>query len=249
MKLKILQWNIWTEEDPKNVVKLIQELNPDIACLQEATINCEGNGFINVPKFLQAKTGMNLHFQKAQYWPTDKGKKYQGNCILSRNPFTEKTHFYVQKMKHSNFDDYSYEGRVLVVGKIDYEGKILTVGTTHLSYTHKFEETEQKIFEEMKLLSIIKGLPEPLLLAGDFNVPPDSHLIKKLNSQFTDLGPSFNQKTWTTKKFSYQGFEEDELNWRLDYIFGTKDISVAESKVVKTEYSDHLPIFAEIELA
>jgi len=248
MKFKVLQWNIWTEEDPKNVVKLIQELNPDIACFQEVIINYEGNSFVNVPEFLQSETEMELHFQEAQYWPVEKGKKYQGNCILSRYPFSEKSHFYVQNMKHSDFDNYSNEGRVLVVGKVRLGGKPVTVVTTHLSYTHRFEETEQKILEEVKLLSIIKGLPEPLLLAGDFNVPPDSKLIKKLNSQFVHLGPDFGEKTWTTKDFSYQGFEENELNWRLDYVFGTEDISLVDSRIIQTDHSDHLPILVEIEL-
>ena len=37
--------------------------------------------------------------------------------------------------------------------------------------------------------------------------------------------------TWTTKHFSYNGFTETELNWKLDYIFTTKDIKVKETKV------------------
>lgn len=35
MRIKILQWNIWYEEKPENIVKTVQEIKPDIFCLQE----------------------------------------------------------------------------------------------------------------------------------------------------------------------------------------------------------------------
>lgn len=62
------------------------------------------------------------------------------------------------------------------------------------------------------------------------------------------VGPDFAQSTWTTKPFSFMGFEENELKWRLDYIFASKQIKVLSSNIIPTEYSDHLPIFAECEL-
>jgi endonuclease/exonuclease/phosphatase family metal-dependent hydrolase len=34
----------------------------------------------------------------------------------------------------------------------------------------------------------------------------------------------------------------------LDYIFASKDIKVASSEIVNTDYSDHLPILVELEI-
>ena len=64
-----------------------------------------------------------------------------------------------------------------------------------------------------------------------------------------NLGPDYHEKTWTTKPFSYNGFSENSLNWRLDFVFGTKDIKVISSEIIKTDLSDHLPILIKIEIS
>ncbi|MEI6237127.1 MAG: endonuclease/exonuclease/phosphatase family protein, partial [Candidatus Saccharibacteria bacterium] len=95
-------------------------------------------------------------------------------------------------------------------------------------------------------LKYISKYHKRFIIAGDFNAPPHSCIIKKFMAKYQNLGPDFKQKTWTTKPFKYNGFEENNLKWRLDYIFGTKDIRLIESKILKTEFSDHLPIYSVI---
>ena len=55
------------------------------------------------------------------------------------------------------------------------------------------------------------------------------------------------ENTWTTKPFSYNGFEATKLDYKLDYVFTSDDITVKDIRVIKTEYSDHLPILCEID--
>lgn len=62
-------------------------------------------------------------------------------------------------------------------------------------------------------------------------------------------GQNYDQKSWTTKPFSYNGFEADSLDWRLDYVFGSKDIKVESSEMLNTQFSDHLPIVVVLDLA
>ena len=75
---------------------------------------------------------------------------------------------------------------------------------------------------------------------------------KNLNEQLKDLEETLinndTSNTWTTKPFSYNGFKETELKWKLDYIFTSRDIKVKERKLVDTKYSDHLPILIAFEL-
>ena len=115
--------------------------------------------------------------------------------------------------------------------------KELTIGTTHLSYTDRFMETEEKDKEVTNLINRIKK--SNYILTGDFNTNKTSKYIKWLEDILVNNNTS---NTWTTKPFSYNGFEETELNWKLDYIFTSKDIKVKEAKVIDTKYSDHLPI-------
>ena len=48
--------------------------------------------------------------------------------------------------------------------------------------------------------------------------------------------------------FDYKDFKETKLRWRLDYVFASKDIRVIRSKIIKTKFSDHLPILVEFEM-
>lgn len=245
---KLLQWNTWYEEKPENVLALLKEIDPDIACLQELTQNYGKHDYCDVPKLVAEKLGWNIHFHMAQYWPTKKGKEIQGNAIVSKHPLKNPTHHYIQDLKHDNFDDYSNEGRVCVGASINLEGKMVEIATTHMSYTHMFEETEQKIEEENNLLRYISNKKSGFILAGDFNVTENSQLVKKLEGKFQNAAPDYSYKTWTTKPFDYKGFKETELNWRLDHVFCTKDIQVKSSQVIQTEFSDHLPILVEFSI-
>ena len=85
-------------------------------------------------------------------------------------------------------------------------------------------------------------------MSGDFNVTENSNLIKNLAHHLQNAGPDYSHKTWTTKPFSYLGFETDKLNYRLDYVFATPDINIVSAKILNTEYSDHLPILIEFKI-
>lgn len=63
-----------------------------------------------------------------------------------------------------------------------------------------------------------------------------------------NIGRDYDQKTWTTKPFSYNGFEANTLDWRLDYIFGSSDMVVNSSEMLQTEFSDHLPVIVELNI-
>ena len=125
---------------------------------------------------------------------------------------------------------------------------MLTVGTAHVSYSHRFEITDRKIMEVNKLIKILKKNKKMFVFTGDMNSTPDSYTIKQLEKILKNCGPDGYQKTWTTKPFDYKDFKETKLRWRLDYVFASKDIRVIRSKIIKTKFSDHLPILVEFEM-
>ena len=117
-----------------------------------------------------------------------------------------------------------------------------------MSYTHRFEITERKHHETDLLLAAIEENKRKFVLTGDFNAPPRSYTVDSIAQKLTSFGPPMIEPTWTTKPFSYNGFEETELSWRLDHIFGTSDLDIIESRVIDTKYSDHLPILVRVGL-
>ena len=140
------------------------------------------------------------------------------------------------------------KNRAYVEAVININGDDLTIGTVHMSYTDKFEPSERKLIETKKLVEAIMVNKERFVLAGDFNATPGSKVVSSIEKVLTNCGPKNDEKTWTTKPFSYNGFSTDTLDWRLDYVFATNDIKVSKAQVLEAKYSDHLPILVEIEL-
>jgi endonuclease/exonuclease/phosphatase family metal-dependent hydrolase len=118
----------------------------------------------------------------------------------------------------------------------------------HLSYSPAFAMTEKRLAEADKLYEAVQENHEKFILAGDMNAKPDSPIVKKLEEMFIHADPNTDRPTWTTKPFSYQGFEANSRDWRLDYVFATEDINILENRIIDTHYSDHLPILTEIQI-
>lgn len=244
--MKVLQWNIWYKENIENVLKTLKEIDADVVCLQELTIGHECNQGLDSVKYLADGLGFNYFYKEAQGFYSSNGTVSFGNGIFSRYPIVKSSFQYVQEPQDQETEDYSKEGRVYVelgikVGDLEYE-----IGTVHMSYTHELASSYAKEKEADKLVEAIKNKKQNFILCGDFNALQGSYCINRVSEHLVSAGPDLKQNTWTTKPFSYQGFEADTLDYRVDYVFCSADVKVKHAKVINTEYSDHLPILIEI---
>jgi len=246
--IKVLQWNVWYHEKVDNLTSFIKRTDADIVCAQELTVNFkDANPGVDVPKEIAKTCGYEYFFHPMTIYGTDGEALQMGNGIFSKFPIANKNFIYVQKAD-PNIKSYETEDRSYIEVVLDIRGKQLKVGTVHLSYSKEFKDTEKKLAESKKLYEAVQDNHERFILAGDFNATPDSQIIKQLSDIFIHADPDTNRPTWTTKPFSYQGFEANSRDWRLDYIFATEDINVVNNKIIETSYSDHLPILAEIQI-
>jgi endonuclease/exonuclease/phosphatase family metal-dependent hydrolase len=243
--VKILQWNVWYHEKYQNIVEFIKNTNADIVCCQELTVNFkEANPGIDVAAEIAKACNYNYYFHPQTIYGTDGEQVQMGNGIFSKFQIVDKDFRYIQKAE--NFP--GAEDRTYVEVILDINDTKLKVGTVHLSYGTTFAMTEKKLGEADKLYEAVQDNHEKFILTGDMNAKPDSPIIAKLETMFIHADPNTDRPTWTTKPFSYQGFEANTRDWRLDYIFATEDINVIENKILETNYSDHLPILAEIQI-
>jgi endonuclease/exonuclease/phosphatase family metal-dependent hydrolase len=245
--VKIMQWSIWFHENYQNIIQFIKKVNPDIVCAQELTINYNGNPDVNVAEEIAKACDYKYFFHPTTIYDTEGKPGSIGNGIFSRFPIVASKHVYVQKAD-PNIRSYETEDRTYVEAVLDVSGKKLKIGTVHLSYSAAFTMTEKRLEEADCLYEAVQGNHERFILTGDMNAKPGSPIIKKLEEMFMHADPNTDRPTWTTKPFSYQGFEADKLDWRLDYIFATEDINVVSNKILETPYSDHLPILSEISI-
>ena len=243
MKLSVLQWNIWYKEDLSKVAKFLESKQADVVCLQELSINNPEQNVKDGVKHIAEKLG--YYIQKCEIDLDDNEMKL-ANAIFSRYPIKNSRNVWINKPTGSGHYDDEY--RAYVEAVLDIDGNSITIGTVHMSYTNAFEPTQRKLDETESLISAIRNNKSNFILTGDFNAEPNSEVISRISKLLINSGPSLDSKTWTTKPFSYDGFEADTLDWRLDYIFSTSDLAVKQINVLKTELSDHLAILAEFEL-
>lgn len=238
--MKLLQWNIWYKEKPENIVKLLKEIDADIVCLQELTIGLSLHGGVDVVQLVKDELGYEVYFKQME---VEGG--YQANGIFSKHPIKSSRFAWINKPTGSGgYDD---EYRCYAEATIDLDSRELTVGTTHMSYTHEFKETKRKLKESEQLLAELHN-KKNFIFTGDLNVIPESETIAKVSGLLQQASPDYSQPTWTTKPFEYNGFKAETLDWRLDYVFASKDLGIKSSEIINTEYSDHLPILIEADI-
>lgn len=239
----ILQWNVWYLEDIKKIAEFLKQHSADIICLQELTIDFDKQNSIHTPEYIAHELGYNVYFQEISF----AGKTMKlANAIFSRYELYEtRTVWINQEQGSGNYDD---ENRAYVEARVRVGNKELIIGTVHMSYTHAFEPSERKLQETDALVEAIRDNHKNYVLTGDFNAQPDSEVIHRIEKHVRNLGPDYGQNTWTTKPFSYNGFEANALEHRIDYVFGSNDIHVSEAAVLRTDYSDHLPILTVVDL-
>lgn len=246
MNISVLQWNVWYKENVENITEFLRQNPADIITLQEMPIRHEDFKINESPSYIAKDLGYNFYHAEVPIEDPDGRKRVLANGVLSKFPITSGRFIWIKEPKGRG--GYNDEFRAYVEVTLEIEGKKLTVGTTHMSYTHKFGPNESKKAETDILLREIKKHRENYIFAGDLNALPDSYTVSSLSEIMRNAGPDANQKTWTTKPFSYNGFEANTLDWRLDYIFTSKNIKALRSEIIKTGYSDHLPIRAELSL-
>ncbi|MBR6939302.1 MAG: endonuclease/exonuclease/phosphatase family protein [Clostridia bacterium] len=78
------------------------------------------------------------------------------------------------------------------------------------------------------------------VLMGDFNLQPDSRIIKSISSAINDTASVSDEPLFT--------FPSDKPRVKIDYIFVSKDIRVKSVSVPEMIVSDHRPVIADVEL-
>ena len=243
-RIKVMSWNVLYKEKADNILSLIKKFDPDILCCQEITINSHINSGRDIPQELGNIIG---NYTYRQTLPDLYGHPTSmGNAIFSKFPIVKDRWAFVRRAGSSI--NILSQDRIYLEVNLKINNQLLIVGTTHLSFIPWFIESPARNKEADRLIQEISSNKNKFILAGDLNSTPSSNTIKKLEKRLKSAGPEHTENSFSTKPFALAGFEVWGLDWRLDYVFTTRDIKVISSKIVKTKYSDHLPIIAEIEI-
>jgi len=207
--------------DLERTARVIRSGHPDLVILNEVDHGTARSFGVGQADSLGRLLGMTAVFGRSIDYD---GGQY-GNALLSRFPILD---FNIIDLSV----DRLLEGRSLLVSRIAFETDTLVLMGTHLG----LELEERRIQIDGIMGAIPKG--QPVILAGDLNLEPDSELYASLTDKFTDGVASLTSKPEPT-------FPADKPLRRIDYIFVNKAIDPLAANQFSHpelhEASDHRP--------
>lgn len=102
-------------------------------------------------------------------------------------------------------------------------------------------DSKERLAQSTNIVNFIKTLETPYLIAGDFNLLPDTESLKmledfRLKNLIKEFGITSTRTSFYDKPAKY-----------ADYILTSKEIKIKDFKVLPDEVSDHLPLYLEFE--
>lgn len=244
--MKLLSLNVWQGRLERVLLKHLETLDMDFACMQEA-IDLPGKslGLVTSYQRVGKSLGLEQHFF-SKLISTKLGSKSMtfGNVIYSHIPFAQTSTVFTRG-EHSekyDFDNDDYNIRAFQHALVDVNGKKLNILNHHGHHIneHKLgdEETERQVSE---ILDYVKELEGAVILCGDFNLSPESQSIKSIEASLHNLSVANSLQT-TRSTLTYK----KEV---CDYIFVNDAVRVNGFKMDSTIISDHNALILDFDLA
>jgi endonuclease/exonuclease/phosphatase family metal-dependent hydrolase len=278
--MRLLNWNVqWCRGvdgrvDPARIAAEARRLaDPDVICLQELSVNFPdlpgSNGADQVHLLAHALPEYTVCFASGVDVPAANGRRsHFGNAIFSRLPVG-------RVLRHSlpwpPAPDVPSMPRVAVEAVLEASFGPVRVMTTHLEYYSQEQRAAQ--VERLREIHVeacgrqfsnpergaFKSYPRPAsaILCGDFNMPPENPLHRRLTEGFADPKAPRFRDAWRALNpgkphphtFHIYEKEEGESPYCCDYVFVSEDIA-SRLQAVRvdgaTRASDHQPVIVEL---
>lgn len=251
--MKLISLNTWGGRAGKeNLLKFFDKYRDvDIFCLQEIwaapyeDLAYDPNGFSidnNYSKFyIQEITDLlttHTAYFRAQYFD------YWGLMILIKKDIDIilEGDVFVHKEKNYIPEGFGLFARNIQFATIKTPSGNRSIINFHGLWNGKGKgDSEDRLLQSDRIMEFIQTLDNPYIVAGDFNLLPDTQSIKK----FEDLGLNNLIKDYNITSTRTSFYTKPEKF--ADYIFATKDIIIKDFRVLPDEVSDHSALYLEFE--
>ena len=252
--MKILTLNTWYRgERFENIKKFLVDERADFYFLQEVF---NGNRqdlnekFRAVNVFQKLFPTFHFYFSAAILDTRKKeGDVENGQLLMSRWPFTSTEALFVD-VPYGAYDEESMSGfsnfpSLIPTGTVSIDGKMLTLCNVHGPVNLKGREDDQR---RLRMRDILLGhITEHTIIAGDFNVCPETQTIRSLEDRLTNVFKGKFETTFNTKWKDLKA-QPGYATAVVDYVFVSKGIRVMRALSPKVDVSDHMPLAVEVEI-
>jgi endonuclease/exonuclease/phosphatase family metal-dependent hydrolase len=235
-----------------NVLKFLKQENPDIIAFQEVYNSHDKNlsqQLRSVEVLSKNLQGFEHFFAPEFIALQAEGKIELGNAIFSKFPISSTSYqdfgiTFGEYDIHPPGGDYGLHPANIQSCEIDVNGEVFNICNLHGIWGLDGGDTPERFKMSQVIIDQIKD-KQRVILAGDFNVKPNTKTIANIEQHLTnlfkdELTTSFNLKRKDLEKFP--GYATAVV----DMIFVSQDILVTSHYSPPVDVSDHLPLVCEI---
>ncbi len=214
---------------------MLKKYKPDVIFLQEIDLYTKRAYHKNQLYTFSKYTGLNF---KAMGTNIKYRSGFYGDGILSKFPI-EYSANYLSPLKNE-----SHEQRGILCNKISFGNTKINVFSLHMS---TFED--ERILTSKELVKITSKINkgESIIIGGDFNVG-----ITKTGNHIYNFEKKDKYLEYEILKEKFKALENSEDTWFsngesgcIDSFFFSKNLKLIRYETIKTDVSDHYPIYAE----
>lgn len=244
--MKLVQLNTWSCKLSTEIIRLFEQEQPDIACLQEV-VQTEFGGKIleTIDEITDKYSFSDYHYTPLVEFAFMHRRASRGNMIASKLPMAHKTELWTHGQYTENFD-YIDSGGYNVARNIAHVAITNQAIPVHVLTLHGYHLPNHKNGNEdtlracKQLLDYAQQLDGAVIVAGDFNLAPQSESIQLLETAFRNLSTEYNLKT-TRNHFT----DKTEV---CDYIFVNNKVTVDNFYMSDIIASDHNALVLEFQV-
>ena len=242
-----MQLNVWLGRLTPLILQLVQQEKPDILTVQEVF---RGGLDVKFPdNMFTIFEQLDDLFAFSDFSPAHSTQIAHSNvkmgiATFSNYPITARRDFFTsgQYVGDLTRESYVENSRTLQVIELDVNGTALHI-LNHHGYWTRDAMGDSVSVEKMQIVAdTVKELGDvPVILAGDFNVVPNSPAMRVFDGLLTDLAATHNVKTTLSPLRNLHDIP-------CDHIMINRHIIERDFRVENDVVSDHLAVILEFEI-
>jgi endonuclease/exonuclease/phosphatase family metal-dependent hydrolase len=254
MIIKLFHLNIEEGKQQEAIIDYVRKEDFDILQFQEVT-GGEHNA-LGMENFPTIKQALGYGGIQAIYWYLkDDPKTYMSNATFFKSSLHPVSHHVIPlkpevspALPREVMKDYPSHPTAALDVLFHFSGLNIHFINTHLVWGPTPDDKPYKLAQGRVLYKYIKGLTEPFILSGDFNVTPDSQIVRWID----ELGINHIVKHGITNTLNGNLHRAKELfpkGLAVDFFFTHPSLQVHNFKLIDTpDLSDHYGLVVEIEI-
>lgn len=247
--MKLLQLNVWMGRLTRQILPLIEELQPDIITAQEVFSSHQEVPFpdttFNVFELMQKAGGFtHTYFSPIGDFDYSGVKVGVGNGVLSRYELSSENTIFTNGSFQANADVSIFEANVRNVQFVTMglpDGQTLHVVNHHAYWQPNPVGDEKTVSSMQKVVDEVTKLEGAVILAGDLNVDPGTPAMQLYDSLLEDLTGTHGVTNTMSRLGKLRGVAPD-------HILVSPEVKVQAFRVLEDLVSDHQALLLEFDL-